>query len=62
MTRQATGVEQGPSEQELHVGIERAKVVRRPALERRQGLRVDPQEERFPLAHRVGPALGTSLG
>jgi hypothetical protein len=32
MTRQATGVEQGPAEQELHVGIERAKVIRRPAL------------------------------
>ena len=62
MARQATGVEQGPPEQEPDVRTERAKVVRRPALGRGQGLEVDPQEERFPFAHRAGPDVRVTFG
>jgi hypothetical protein len=62
MARQSTGVEQGPPEQELHVGVERAEVVRGPSLERRQGLRVDPQEERLPFTHRFGPVDRVAFG
>jgi hypothetical protein len=46
-----------PSEEELDLAVDGAQVVGRPSLQRRQRLRIQPQQEGLALGHQVGRTM-----